>query len=295
MNWTKKPMTVGIVGAGVVGRALAGAYKEHTDVRVYDVDPQRRLHSLPEALEGDLIFLCLPTPQGEDGRCDLSDVEGFCKDHQGYTKCFILKSTVPVGTTTRLSRTYDLPNLVHCPEFLTARTANLDARMPTQLVVGIPATEILSTRQMVTPARLLRLFGMVHHGVPLRVMPSEASEAVKLITNGFYAVKVAYFNEVRALCEAHDLKWQAVLDAVLASGRICPSHTQVPGPDGKYGFGGDCLPKDLRNLIDCLRAVGEPPSVCEAADERNESDRVRGTYEESRTEEEVKHELGGEG
>lgn len=120
---------------------------------------------------------------------------------------------------------------------------------------------------------LNRLYKSRFPGVPLYMMTSDESEAVKLFTNGFFAVKIAFFNEVRALADKLGLDWERVLGGVLSDGRISHNHTQVPGPDGQRGFGGACLPKDLANLIQCLYdAETSSPylSVCNSARMRNE-------------------------
>lgn len=267
-------MKVGIVGGGVVGRATARAFLEHVDeVRVWDVVPERRtVNSLGECLHlADLVFVCLPTPGGKDGRLDTSAVTRFFNQAagQGYgDRNYVLKSTVPIGTTRSLLGR-ELPNIVHSPEFLTARCADVDAQIPSRLVVGVPV-------YVTNPcsAALEGLYEQRFPGVQVHVMSSDESEAVKLITNGFFAVKVAFWNEVNQTCAARGLDWDRVLAGVLADGRIAHSHTRVPGPDGKYGFGGTCLPKDLAQLWSELDTGA--PSVCGSALVRNKSDRQRG-------------------
>ena len=106
-------------------------------------------------------------------------------------------------------------------------------------------------------------------------MSSDESEAVKLFLNGFFSVKVAYFNEVNALASRLDLNWDNILKGLLSDGRVAHSHTQVPGPDGKFGFGGTCLPKDLANLVHCLESNGCMAQVTYAALLRNHQDRER--------------------
>ena len=80
-------------------------------------------------------------------------------------------------------------------------------------------------------------------------MTSTESELTKLVVNGFFATKVTFFNAARAVCEATGCDWEHVLEGVMSDGRIAHAHTRVPGPDGRPGYGGACLPKDLLNLI----------------------------------------------
>lgn len=274
-------MRVGIIGGGVVGRATARAFIEHVaDVRVYDVVKERRTHQLHETLDCDLVFVCLPTPQTAGGHaCDVSAVEAFFAEQVNLRHFdarranFVLRSTVPIGTTRRLREQYGLPNLVHSPEFLTARVAVTDAQLPARNIIGYPATPAGGFGNE-CGSLLHMLYERRFHGVPVHVMTSDESEAVKLLQNSFFAVKVAFWNECYAFAERAGLDWERVLSAVLADGRISHSHTKVPGPDGKRGFGGTCLPKDLANLITCIEGQGLSAAVTRAASARNERDRA---------------------
>lgn len=279
-------MKIGVVGSGVVGGAIAKSYTEFAEeVRVYDVVKERRTHPLSAVLNcSDIIFLCLPTPRREGARaCNLDYLEEFFRDvttNPGNPgglwneANYVLRSTVPVGTTRRLAEKYRLPNLVHSPEFLTARVAAVDAQMPTRNVVGYVPTDPENPRKRVEDT-LVGLYRRRFPGVPVHIMTSDESEAVKLFQNSVFAVTVAMWNELRAYADKASLDWEAVREAVLADGRISPSHTQVPGPDGKFGFGGACLPKDLANLAECMAGADLEPVLCNAALRRNERDRAR--------------------
>ncbi len=252
-------MRIGIIGAGVVGAATARAFQECAEVRVHDRLQERSTHSRASVLACDLVFVCLPTPQEKGSlACDTGAVEDFFSSVAGSTADFVLRSTVPIGTTWMLASKYDLPNLVHSPEFLTARTAVEDAAHPTRLIIGWPDLKRGSLL-------LWNLYQERFPDVPLLEMTSHESEAVKLFCNSFYAVKVGFFKEIRGLADRLALDWERVHKAMLAGGWINPMHTQVPGPDGQRGFGGACLPKDLANLSECLLASGCPAGICLAA------------------------------
>ena len=276
-------MRIGVVGGGTVGRATARAFIEHVDeVCVYDVVKERRTHGFDEVLMCGLIFLCLPTPQ-KDGQlaCDTSTVDKFFHQLEvswgswnWKQKNWVLRSTVPIGTTRKLCEKYNLPNLVHSPEFLTARCAIQDAQMPARNIIGWSWTagETASDKCLWT---LKHLYESRFPGIPIYEMSSDESEAVKLFQNSFFAVKVAFWNECRALSDKLGMDWERVLEAVLADGRIGHSHTKVPGPDGKRGYGGLCLPKDLANFISCFDDMDARiyPQVSVAAYNRNLLDR----------------------
>jgi nucleotide sugar dehydrogenase len=267
-------MKIGIIGGGMVGRATARCFVEQHDVRVWDVDPSRRTVSIPfDALDCGLVFVCLPTPQSKDGRgCDIKYLLEFFGglDTQWNDTNFVLKSTVPIGTTRKLKEMFNLPNIVHSPEFLTARCSLIDAQIPARNIVGFPNSDRSDGGGL-----LHKLYASRFKGVSTMLMSSDESEAVKLITNGFFAQKVAYFNEVNHMCAKLGLDWHMVLSGVMSDGRIANSHIQVPGPDGQYGFGGECLPKDLNNLITCIEESGAMAHVTRAASERNKQDRER--------------------
>lgn len=230
-------MKLGVIGGGVVGKATARCFLEHVEeVRVYDLVKELSTHSKSDTLASDLVVVCLP--------------ESECEDF--FRRCpsgmYVLRSTVPVGFTKRISEEQHHSNLVHWPEFLTERCALTDAQMPARNVVGLP----FYPDSNLSASLLFDLLRRRFPGVPLHLATSDESEAIKLMTNSFFAAKVSLFNEFRSFCDRKGMNWQRVLEGVLADGRIAHSHTQVPGPDGKRGYGGKCLPKDLHSLIRCM-------------------------------------------
>lgn len=287
-------MNIGIIGGGVVGDATAYSFREFHCVIVYDILSERSTRTIPyrtpkeilaRVLAADIVFICLPTPQKTNSlECDTSILDDFLasisKEGSFKDVNFVLKSTVPVGYTRHAREVFGLPNLVHSPEFLTARTAREDACNPTRLIIGNSVTgyEKPYGSPLLWSAgnRAAELLNILYHqrwpNVPIFLLSSDESEAVKLFQNAFSAVKIAFFNEIRAFADDLDLEWDRVMTALLAGGWISPMHTQVPGPDGKFGFGGTCLPKDLANLVYLL---GDWAVVTKAALIRNLEDRQR--------------------
>lgn len=284
-----KDLTIGIIGGGVVGQATARSYLEHVrKVMVYDKVPERSTCALGELLnEADIVFVCLPTPLKLGGvMLDTSAIDGLfsyvAESPSARNVNFVLRSTVPIGTTRRLSEEYRLPNLVHSPEFLTARCALVDAMMPARNVIGLPSMQrfeneygsrMTSMKWSKGESRLNNLYVSRWPHLSVFTMSSEESEALKLFQNGFFAAKIAYWNECRTLADKLGLDWESVVKAILADGRIHPSHTNVPGPDGLRGFGGACLEKDLTQLITELDRTGLHSDVTSAAILRNGYDR----------------------
>jgi UDPglucose 6-dehydrogenase len=249
-------MRLAVIGAGTVGRAFARSMVEFHEVRVHDVRPERSTHGLDEALDSDLVFLALPTPQRQGSlACDTSLIEHFLDSLPRAIQKdgnFVLRSTVPIGTTRRLRHEFMMPSLIHSPEFLTARCAVADAMVPSRNIIGGHVCE--------ASVLLGQLYESRFPGIPLFTMPSDESEAVKLFLNGFFATKLSYFNECREFSDKLGLDWDTVMHALLADGRLTRNHTMVPGPDGKRGFGPDnpsaCLPKDSASLFHQMNEAG---------------------------------------
>ena len=140
--------TIGVVGNGFVGNAIAKGFQSHFkrsgfhdkfEVRVYDVDKDKSTHSYMDALMSDYIFICLPTPMIgiEGGKCNLSILEDFFDDIPSTIDgTFIIKSTVPIGTTDKFIKRYPHLKIIHNPEFLTAANAEYDFINSDRHVIG---------------------------------------------------------------------------------------------------------------------------------------------------------------
>jgi len=257
---------IGIVGAGFVGGAIARGFALQAEVKVFDKDPARAIHSFEEICQQDLIFLCLPTPMMhvEGGQADLAIINSVCQQikDQKTSGIVVIKSTVPIGTTKLLSETYGL-DIIHNPEFLTARNADIDFLTPARTILGGDPKLTHSVASV---------FRKRFPGTNVLEMTSNESEAVKYIANCFFAMKVIYFNEVfLGLKDTFGLDWDKVMGGVLTDGRIGVSHCDVPGHDGKYGFSGACFPKDICALIHQLEESGFDPKVLKAAWEQNKA------------------------
>ena len=125
---------IGIVGNGFVGNAVHQNFKDKVPCKVYDVDKTRSLNTLGEVIDQDFIFVCLPTPMKSSGECDLSILDKFFESlPEHIVGTFFLKSTVPIGTTEKY---YERHNIIHNPEFLTARNAIQDFANNERNIVG---------------------------------------------------------------------------------------------------------------------------------------------------------------
>lgn len=261
-------MKIGVIGGGIVGTATARCFVEHGEVFVYDTKAELATDTYEATVNSDLIFVCLPTPLNySTGWLDTSYLDKFFAGVAGSERVYVLKSTVPVGTTDRLRKEHGLPNLIHSPEFLTARCANTDAQLPSRNIIGAPEC---AGKKVYTELLWSRFPGVqIFHVLPVE------SELVKLVCNSFFAVKIAFFNEANELAATVGADWSNVLSCVMSDGRIAHSHTRVPGPAGHFGFGGTCLPKDLACFITESQSRGLSAAVSLGANNRNKYDRRR--------------------
>jgi UDPglucose 6-dehydrogenase len=236
---------IGIVGNGFVGNAVYQNLRDKVSCKVFDIDKNKSLNTLEEVLEQKFIFVCLPTPMKSSGECDLSILEKFFSNLPFVVEAiFVIKSTVPIGTTKKFAQKY---NVIHNPEFLTARNAVEDFRNSERNVVG--GDQSLCNQ-------FVEFFEQVFPNIPSVITTSDESEAIKYFANSFLACKVAYFNKMYDFCEAVGMNYETVCSGVTSDSRIGKSHTQVPVIDNDRGFGGTCFPKDLNSLINQMEAHG---------------------------------------
>jgi len=249
-----KKATVGIIGNGFVGNAVYQNVRDKVETKIYDVDRNRSLNTFDEVLQQEYVFVCVPTPMKADGSCDLSILEKLFEDISNKDldvleeRTFIIKSTVPIGTTKKLVEKYPLLWIVHNPEFLTARNAVSDLAEADRTVIG--GNSLLTSRV----AQLY--WGYVYWGQEPNIIQcsSDESEAIKYFSNTFLAYKVAYFNKVYDVCEKLGMDYKNLRKGITTDPRIGESHTQVPGIDNDRGFGGTCFPKDLNSLINQMES-----------------------------------------
>ena len=231
-------VNVGIVGNGFVGNAVYQNLRDKVKTKIFDVDKNRCLNPLEEVIQQDFIFVCLPTPMRMDGSCDLSILDKFFEElPDNLTGTFIIKSTVPIGTTKKYIERH---NVIHNPEFLTARNAVEDYSKAERNVVG-------GDQELCVD--FISFFEACFPKIPSVMVSSDESEAIKYFSNTFLAYKVAYFNKIYDLCESVGMRYNKVCEGVTGDSRIGKSHTRVPGIDNDRGFGGTCFPKDLNSLI----------------------------------------------
>lgn len=276
-----KKFKIGIVGNGFVGNAINKGMSQYHDVKIYDIDVNKSSDSFENVINQDIIFVCLPTPMFKESLdCDLSYIENFFNQvitisNRNKDAVFVIKSTVPIGTTESLANKYNDIKIVHSPEFLTARTALIDFITPSRNIVGGTVNNGIYL--------IKQLYEERFPGVSCIVTTSNESEFIKYFANCFFATKVSFFNEMYLLCSKMNLNWNNILSGVMSDGRIGVSHHQVPGHDGDMGFGGTCFPKDINAFIKTFEKNDIKPIVLKAAWDRNISVRKNKDWEKSKS------------
>ena len=252
-----KIRNVGIVGQGFVGTALRKVFSCYNKIYTYDkvhkdLSTHRSIKDLSHCC--DVVFVCVPTPMKPDGSCDTSIVEAVCLEacSTGRQNIVVIKSTVPPGTTNKINDMSRSSQVVFNPEFLLERNATEDFRNTTRVILGGPRP---------ATTRLKQFYTNVFPKANVIKTDATIAEFVKYLTNCFLAVKVSMANEMAAMCESTGVDYDKVIEYATQDTRLGDSHWSVPGPDGHFGFGGSCFPKDLNALIQCAIDLGISPNT----------------------------------
>lgn len=240
---------IGIVGGGFVGRSIYNGLSSNYKMFIYDKF-KPGFQTLKEVIDNcDIIFVCVPTPMKKDGSQDLSNMEEALNDIAKETKqakILILKSTILPGTTRILSEKYNQFYFIFNPEFLTERNAEFDFINQSRIVIGTDD----GTENSITAYCVINMYKKRFPHTPVHVCTFEEAELTKYICNCFFAAKVSFMNEVYEICKKINVDYNSLRKAFLGDFRIANSHTEVPGPDGYFGYGGKCVLPESKLLTE---------------------------------------------
>jgi nucleotide sugar dehydrogenase len=256
MNYEK----IGIIGHGYVGEAVAQAVVPPLESAI--IDPTKGFTTTYNEIKKDCtaVFICVPSPQGADGSCDTSILEDVLGNLQDYNGTIISKVTAPPKFYEEQSKRF--PNLVYIPEFLRANSHITDFANSKWLIVG--GTVGAYQRDAIRICKMLQT-DLMH----IELCGIGEAAFVKYSINSFLALKVVFMNELFQLTEAHDYNWVKLRHLITMDERVGNSHMQIPGPDGHYGFGGGCFPKDTNALLKYAESLGVNLNTLDSAVKKN--------------------------
>jgi len=264
---------IGIVGQGFVGTAVHEGLKQYFNIETYDINKTSTCKSLEELSEkSDVVFVCLPTPMKKDGSCYINIVENTLLGLDLTNKCktIVVKSTIPPGTTESWNHKFKNIQVVFNPEFLTEANAIEDFKNQNRIIIGGPKKSASKVR---------RIYIKAFPKAKIIKTDSTYAEMVKYITNSFLATKVSFANEMYQVCDKLGVDYDKVIEYAMHDERLGYSHWSAPGPDGDFGYGGHCFPKDVKALIKVAMNHDIHPTMLIATNEKNNEVRKNRDWE----------------
>lgn len=260
-------MKIGIIGNGFVGKATKLLKCDAITILVYDIRAEacEPLGTTLDDMETcDLVFLCLPTPINHNGCCYTNILTDVVSKISNPYK--VIRSTVPIGYSESVGCFF-------MPEFLTEANWKEDFITSKHWVFGLCNSLAINFE---FKRRITKLFSLAMDAGSIESseivwMTNSEAEFLKLAKNCFLAAKVGIFNELYQLAKAKNIDYDMVKSVLRMDPRIGTTHMNVPGINGKFGYGGTCFPKDTHSLYNQFQANNVPSYYFQTSLVRNET------------------------
>ena len=277
-------MNIGIIGMGFVGGTSAEIFSNAHKIFPYDkykssytytkkdggfseLNEEERLVDL--ANESEIIFVCVDTPMKPSGEIDYSSIFNSMDALEEHSKTredkplVVIRSTAVSGTTDALEKMYQF-DFAFNPEFLKEKNALEDMLNTKRVIIGANKNE--------SRKKIEDFYKTIFPDAQYIQTDTKTAEMIKYAANVMLTIQIAGANEIYNICESAGIDYNTVKETILMDERI-GRNIDVPGPDGDFGFGGKCFPKDLNALIYLARENDYRPYFLEEAWRLNE--RVR--------------------
>lgn len=260
-------MKIGIVGNGFIGKVMQILNSHDIKVMAYDKDVKLCdpiTTTWDDILNCDIIFISVPTPMNEDGSVHINIVKNVVKQikSSNSSALIVVRSTVPPGTC-------DEMEVCFMPEFLTEKNSVEDFINTEQWICGIYENCNLQNIYIFTEMINSAFNNKSIKSNDVIFVKNKEAEMIKYFRNTYLSIKVSFCNEIAEFCKHKNINYDIVSKIACSDKRIGTSHINVPGHDGKKGFGGTCFPKDTSGLLYEMNKIGMKSYILNSAIERN--------------------------
>lgn len=239
LTWPSR-RAIGVIGLGYVGGSLQNWFeRQKENISLFLYDKFKKIGSLLEVNKADIIFIAVPTPFVDGKGYDISAVSESVKNIKNG-KTIVIKSSILPGTTDAFQKKYPEKTILFNPEFLRAKTALEDFLNPDKQLIGYSSPE--------HKTKAKEVLNLLPRAPFQKILPAIDAEVVKFFQNSYLAARVIFANQIYDLCEKIGADYATVKDCVVKDKRIGDSHFDI-FHDGYRGYGGLCLPKDTRALL----------------------------------------------